>query len=89
MASTVDLVQCCFTWLELRDNVLWPQPVLPAETGSLEFQLRYRSHWFSLQFTHQKFRITVARGWLKDVKIGVKGSVYTFKTRGQREFGIG
>ena len=44
MAGTVDLVQRCFTWLELRDNVLWPQPVLPAETGSLEFQLRYRSH---------------------------------------------
>ncbi|MDX5481104.1 MAG: glycoside hydrolase family 65 protein [Hymenobacteraceae bacterium] len=88
MAGTVDLVQRCFTGLEIRDEVLWFNPVLPDEIGCLNFQLRYRSHWLSLQLTHDKMLITFDKGWSKEVKIGVRGEVYTFTTGEKREFDI-
>jgi trehalose/maltose hydrolase-like predicted phosphorylase len=88
MAGTVDLVQRGFTGLEIRDNVLWLNPVLPEEIGCLDFQLRYRSHWISLQLTHDKLLISIDKGWAKEVQIGVLGEVYTFQTGHQREFDI-
>ncbi|GAB3196477.1 trehalose/maltose hydrolase-like predicted phosphorylase [Pontibacter aydingkolensis] len=88
MAGTVDLVQRCYTGLEIRDKVLWFNPVLPDEIECLNFQIRYRSHWLSLNFTHDKMVITFDKGWSKQVKIGVQGQVYTFKTGEKREFDI-
>ncbi|MEJ8804552.1 glycoside hydrolase family 65 protein [Pontibacter sp. H249] len=88
MAGTVDLVQRCFTGLEIREDVLWFNPVLPDEIGCLNFQVRYRSHWLSLQLTHNKMTITFDKGWSREVKIGVLGKVYTFTTGEKREFDI-
>jgi trehalose/maltose hydrolase-like predicted phosphorylase len=88
MAGTIDLVQRGFTGLEIRDNVLWLNPVLPEEIGCLNFQLRYRSHWISLQFTHDKLLISIDKGWAKEVLIGVKGEVQSCQTGDQRSFDI-
>ncbi|MCJ8166240.1 glycoside hydrolase family 65 protein [Pontibacter sp. E15-1] len=88
MAGTVDLVQRGFMGLEIRDDVLWLDPALPDEIGSLHFQLRYRSHWISLHCTHETLRVTIDIGWFKEVKIGVLGQVYTFLTGEQREFAL-
>ena len=88
MAGTVDLVQRCYTGLEIRDDVLWLNPVLPDEIGCLNLQLRYRSHWLSVHLTHNKMVISFDRGWTNEVKIGVKGEVYTFTTGDKREFEI-
>ncbi|MBC5991345.1 glycoside hydrolase family 65 protein [Pontibacter cellulosilyticus] len=88
MAGTVDLIQRCYTGLEIRDGVLWLNPVLPDELGCLSFQLRYRSHWLSLEFTQSKLIITIDKGWSKEVKIGVLGEVYTFTTGEKREFDL-
>lgn len=88
MAGTVDLVQRAYTGLEIRDNVLWLNPVLPDEMPCLNLQLRYRGHWIKLNLTVDKMIITFDRGWSKEVKIGVRGEVYTFKTGDQKEFNI-
>ncbi|GAB3533322.1 glycosyl hydrolase family 65 protein [Pontibacter brevis] len=88
MAGTVDLMQRGFTGIEIQDNVLWLNPVLPEEVGCLDFKLRYRSHWISLQFTHDKLQIVVDKGWAREVQIGVNGTVFTFKTGDRREFDI-
>lgn len=88
MAGTVDLVQRGFTGLEIRDNVLWLNPVLPEEIGCLNFEVRYRSHWIALEVTQDKMRITFDRGWSEQMRIGVCGKVYTFQTGEQREFDL-
>jgi trehalose/maltose hydrolase-like predicted phosphorylase len=88
MAGTVDLVQRGFTGMEIRDNVLWLNPVLPEEINSLHFQLRYRSHWISLRFTQGELHISIDRGWAKEVRIGIKGEVFTFRTGDKRTFDI-
>ena len=88
MAGTVDLIQRCYTGLEIRDDVLWFNPSLPDELGCLNFQIRYRSHWLSLQMTQEKMTITLDKGWTREVQIGVLGEVYTFQTGDQKEFDI-
>jgi trehalose/maltose hydrolase-like predicted phosphorylase len=88
MAGTVDLVQRGFTGMEIRDDILWFNPTLPEEIECLNFQVRYRSHWISLNLTQTKMKITFDKGWTKEVKIGVRGEVYTFETGDQKEFNI-
>ncbi|MDX5420353.1 MAG: glycoside hydrolase family 65 protein, partial [Hymenobacteraceae bacterium] len=88
MAGTVDLVQRCYTGLEIRDDVLWLNPVLPDEIGCLNLQIRYRSHWLSIHLTHNKMVISFDKGWTNEVKIGVKKKVYTFTTGDKQEFEI-
>ncbi|WP_299708516.1 glycosyl hydrolase family 65 protein [uncultured Pontibacter sp.] len=88
MAGTVDLIQRAYTGLEIRDDVLWLNPVLPEEMPCLNLQLRYRGHWIELNLTADKMVITFDRGWSKEVKIGVRGEVHTFRTGDQKEFDI-
>lgn len=88
MAGTVDLVQRCYTGLEIREDVLWFNPVLPEELGCMSFQLRYRSHWLSLELTQEKMIITLDKGWTREVQIGVRGEVHTFQTGDRKEFNI-
>ncbi|GAA4833643.1 glycoside hydrolase family 65 protein [Kitasatospora terrestris] len=45
MAGAVDLLQRCFTGLEVREDALWLDPRLPSAIPSLEVELRYRGHW--------------------------------------------
>ena len=50
MAGTIDLLQRCYTGLELRQDVLFFNPVIPAELGSIEFDIRYRGYLLHLRF---------------------------------------
>ncbi|MFD9123328.1 glycoside hydrolase family 65 protein [Kitasatospora sp. NPDC059571] len=45
MAGAVDLLQRCYTGLEIREDALWLEPRLPSALGRLELDLRYRGHW--------------------------------------------
>lgn len=45
MAGAVDLLQRCYTGLEIREDALWLDPHLPSALGRLELELRYRGHW--------------------------------------------
>ncbi|MEV7782452.1 glycosyl hydrolase family 65 protein [Kitasatospora sp. NPDC088351] len=45
MAGAVDLLQRCYTGLEIREDALWLDPRLPSALGRLELELRYRGHW--------------------------------------------
>ncbi|HSI91745.1 MAG TPA: glycosyl hydrolase family 65 protein [Adhaeribacter sp.] len=88
MAGTVDLVQRCFAGLEIRDEVMWLDPVLPDEIFYLNLQIRYRGHWISVRINQQKLSISLDRGLSNKIQIGVKGQVYCFETGQAREFDL-
>ncbi len=88
MAGTVDLLQRCYSGLEIRDDVLWLNPQLPDDIRSMKFQLRYRSHWISLTIDHEKMRIDFDQGWANPVYIGVNGRRYKFETDDHKQFTI-
>jgi trehalose/maltose hydrolase-like predicted phosphorylase len=51
MAGTVDLLQRCFTGLEMRGNELRFHPALPHELKRLSYRLRFRKHSLTVDIT--------------------------------------
>lgn len=62
MAGTVDLLQRCYSGLELRLGELRFHPVLPHELMRLSFQLRYRAHSLSVELTPSTLTVASAPG---------------------------
>jgi len=50
MAGTIDLLQRCYTGLELTHDRLRLNPVVPDELAPMEFAVRYRTHLVHLRF---------------------------------------
>ncbi len=50
MAGTIDLLQRCYTGLELTHDLLRLNPVVPDELAPMEFAVRYRTHLVHLRF---------------------------------------
>jgi trehalose/maltose hydrolase-like predicted phosphorylase len=86
MAGTLDVIQRCYSGLEIGDNVLWFNPQLPKDIKSIRFSLRYRSHWIKVDMDHKKLSIEFDKGWANPVTIGVKGEKHFFETSDKREF---
>lgn len=82
MAGTIDLMQRCYTGIEMRDEVLWLNPCLPTPLSKLSFSIRYRSHCLDLTITQNTLTVAFRGGWTRTVKIGVKDQVYEF-TQGE------
>jgi trehalose/maltose hydrolase-like predicted phosphorylase len=88
MTGTVDLVQRCYTGIEMRDEVLWLNPRLPKDLRRLTLQIRYRNHGLTLDVTHDTLRVTCRQGWAKTAKIGFRNRVYEFDAGDVKEFAL-
>ena len=75
MAGAVDLLQRCYTGIELRDDVLRLHPVLPLELGLPAFSIRYRRHLVHLEFTPQLARVSVDPDEGESITVDVAGSI--------------
>ncbi len=89
MAGTVDLIQRCYTGIELRQDVLWLNPSLPEALPELKLRIRYRSHWIALWITQSKLVVSFLRGWSPQVHVGVGNQVYEFAEGDEKEFSLG
>ncbi len=88
MAGSLDILQRCYTGMEIRDDVLWLNPKLPSDISSISFHVRYRSHWIKLDIGRDKLRLKFCRGWANPVYIGVGGRKYYLETDDEKEFSI-
>jgi trehalose/maltose hydrolase-like predicted phosphorylase len=88
MAGTVDIIQRCYTGLEIRDNVLWLNPRLPREIEEMKFHIRYRTHWIKLRINHKKLWINFYKNFANPVEINVCGKSKIFKTNDSAEFDL-
>lgn len=87
MAGTVDLVQRVYSGLEIRDDVLFFNPRIPDQLGSLSMGLRYRSSWMDVQITNTELSISPrADQRMEPIKIGVVDKVYFLKPGVKRVF---
>jgi trehalose/maltose hydrolase-like predicted phosphorylase len=75
MAGTLDLVQRCYLGIEIRDDVLWLNPLLPAEVRSLTLDLRYRRRWMNLAVDNGEFTVKVQDWGDGAVRVGLGGKV--------------
>jgi trehalose/maltose hydrolase-like predicted phosphorylase len=86
MAGTVDLIQRCYTGMQIRNDILWINPHLPESLEKIILSIRFRSHWFKLYMNHKRIIIEFEKGWAPPVKLGIQGKTYQFEERSKREF---
>ncbi len=88
MAGTVDIIQRCYTGLEIRNDVLWLNPRLPNDVEEIKFHIHYRSHWIKLRINKKKLWIDFDKGWAEPVKINVRGKSKVFSRNSSAEFDL-
>lgn len=76
MAGTVDLVQRCYTGIEMRHGILWLSPMLPDGLEGLDFSLRYRGHRLSLHLDHERLSVKFEHGRSPSVNVGFRGAIH-------------
>lgn len=86
MAGTVDLLQRCYTGMEIRNDVLWLDPQLPENIEFINLSIRYRSHWFHLYINHKSIKINFEKGWAPPVEIGIRGEKFVFERNSSKTF---
>lgn len=73
MAGSVDLLQRCYTGIEVRDDALWLNPALPDEVERLRFDLTYRDHWVNIDVDHRQLVVTAAAAQAEPATIVLSG----------------
>ncbi len=74
MAGSVDLVQRCYLGIETSNEVIWFNPVLPAELRSLSLDIYYRQHWLHLTVADSRFTVELMESG-GGVLVGLNGDV--------------
>jgi trehalose/maltose hydrolase-like predicted phosphorylase len=88
MAGTVDLIQRCYTGLEIRDDVLRFAPALPAELTHLALDLGYRGHLVSVDLTPERLRATVAASDLPPIALALGDELVELAPGQTKEFAL-
>jgi len=88
MAGTVDLLARCYTALELRGDVLWVNPRLPAGLRRLRLLVRYRGHTLELAIDHEALEVNAARCAMPSMQIGIRDTVHELAAGERRHFGL-
>jgi trehalose/maltose hydrolase-like predicted phosphorylase len=89
MAGTADLLQRCYTGLELRQDTLWLDPRLPATIGRLEVELRYRGHWgVSVVVDRHSATVSLRPSRQGPIRVGFRGSRTTLHPGESRTFSL-
>ncbi|MFH9347943.1 glycoside hydrolase family 65 protein [Kitasatospora sp. NPDC017646] len=80
MAGAVDLLQRCYTGLEVREDALWLDPRLPSALGRLELDLRYRGHWgLTIAVDRRTVTVTLREDRQEPVRIRLRGTEATIR----------
>jgi trehalose/maltose hydrolase-like predicted phosphorylase len=88
MAGTVDMMQRCYLAMEMREDLLILNPLLPHDLKSIKLKIRYRGHWIKIETNKEKLVVQLEKGWSEKIDICVKDQVYTFHHGEVREFDI-
>jgi trehalose/maltose hydrolase-like predicted phosphorylase len=88
MAGTVDLLQRCYLGIETRDDVLWFNPLLPAEVRNLTLDIRYRRRWINLAVAPGEFTVEVQDWGEGAVRVGLGGEVIELHPGERRQLAL-
>ena len=89
MAGSVDMVLRCYSGLEIRDDVLWLHPVLPAELDEVAFSINYRDQPIRLELTPTTLRLRLRAGGAAPIVVRVEGREARLSPGETRDFPLG
>lgn len=76
MAGTLDILQRCYTGLDIRCGGLWFHPALPDELEALSFDLHYRNQWITVRVDHRTLSLCARPGAAPPVQVTVDTTSY-------------
>ncbi|HET9489981.1 MAG TPA: glycosyl hydrolase family 65 protein [Methylomirabilota bacterium] len=88
MAGTVDVLQRCYTGLELRGDVLWLNPRPPDALPRLRLLVRYRGHSLGLDIRRDQVEVSAERCAAPGMKVGLRDRVYELAAGEVKTFGV-
>ena len=88
MAGTVDLIQRCYLGLEIQQDVLKFNPVIPEKLQKICTRLRYRSHWIKIEVNKKTLRIISDGGWADEITININDELFTLRKGDRKEFSL-
>ncbi|ORB28662.1 trehalose-phosphatase [Mycolicibacterium parafortuitum] len=77
MAGSIDLLQRCFTGLELRGDRIVVGPLWPQALGGLAFPFRYRGHRLRLSVAGRGFTLSAEPGEAGPIVVECRGHCQT------------
>jgi trehalose/maltose hydrolase-like predicted phosphorylase len=85
MAGTLDLLQRCYTGLEVREDALWLNPELPTGLKRLVFSILYRGQLLELHFEDEGVTIASQTAKAAPISVGIGGEVATLRAGSRLE----
>lgn len=79
MAGTLDLVQRCFSGIEVRQNVLYINPNFPPQLESLKSHIHFRGNSFDLFLKSNILKIDIRKNSLESSGLCINGNLYPIK----------
>jgi alpha,alpha-trehalase len=76
MAGTVDVLQRCYTGIELRGDVLWLEPRLPKPLRRLRLFVRYRGQSLVIDLEGDTVSVNAMHCVAPSVRVAVDGEVH-------------
>ncbi len=86
MAGSVDVLQRCYTGIELRGDVLWLDPRLPAPLRRLRLFVRYRGQSLVLELEADALQVSAMHCVAPAIRVGVNGQVHEIAESESRRF---
>jgi trehalose/maltose hydrolase-like predicted phosphorylase len=88
MAGTLDLLQRCYTGLEVRDDVLWLNPQLPTGLRRLAFTILYRGQLVGLEFEGEGVTVTSQTAEAAPISVGIGETVTSLQAGSRLELHV-
>lgn len=88
MAGTVDVLQRCYTGIEIRGEVLYLHPCLPKDLTNLHLDIRYCGHSLALDITPDTLTIKTLPSMASAITICVNDEMHQLNADQSRVFHI-
>jgi beta-phosphoglucomutase family hydrolase len=79
MAATVDIIQRCYSGMELRHGRLWLHPCLPDELNELSFTMVYQDNELDVHIGRDTIRLRAARYATEPAEVFIHGEPCTIR----------
>jgi trehalose/maltose hydrolase-like predicted phosphorylase len=76
----VDLIQRCYTGIEIRDQHLWLNPTLPEELTGLRFRVCFRGQTVELDIGHDLVRVRAISPQTEAIRLHVDSKAVSSET---------
>jgi HAD superfamily hydrolase (TIGR01509 family) len=77
MGGTVDLLQRCYSGLDIREDAIHLNPRLPDELPRLRFEIAYRGHRLELDITHEVLSVRSRPATAPPIDLHVVDAAFT------------